>query len=322
VLRCGSTVVEAQETYASVCADLPSEYQVTIPKSVTLDGKTKSGTYTVGISGELSEDEILSVTQEKIVSMTRDDGASVSGTIVQNRTKWSSEDLTETGEGIISASDLTAGDWNGTFSFTISTLERETFEETITYNDFTLTANNYYMAGITRSGDVVIPETFEYDGVYYRTVKIGNAAFSDCKELKSVILPDSITTIGYSAFLGCISLKNINIPEGVTTIYQSAFHTCKSLQSIDFPNSLTYLGSYVIYECQSLKSIYIPSNVTTMANQVFRFSYNYYFNKIYCGAAESQPGWGKYWNYYADDDRKFPVVYNVTREEYETLYKK
>ena len=46
-------------------------------------------------------------------------------------------------------------------------------------------------------------------------------AFSNCKNLTSVSLPDSLQSTG-SAFYGCESLNSVNIPSGVTTIGYSS----------------------------------------------------------------------------------------------------
>jgi hypothetical protein len=301
--KCDLVVEAAQEAdaLASVSVDMPEEYQVTIPKSVTLDGSTKSGTYTVKVSGDLSGEEILSVTPEKTVSMSRDDGASVSGTITQSKTKWTSEAVGDSGKGTISVSDLSAGEWEGSFDFTVSMLDKETFEETITYNDFTLTADNCYMAGITRSGDVVIPETFEYNGTYYKVVSIGANAFSSCSDLTNIQIPNSVTSIGANAFYGCSGLTSIEIPASVRSIdvksfidtnfenmsvaednpvYDSrddcnAIITTKSntlmhgCANTIIPEGVTSIGGYAFDGCSRLRSVSIPESVTSIGGYAF-----------------------------------------------------
>ena len=47
--------------------------------------------------------------------------------------------------------------------------------------------------------------------------------------MKSVTIPDSVTSIGEKAFNGCESLKSIVIPDAVTSIGEYAFGGCKSL---------------------------------------------------------------------------------------------
>ena len=52
---------------------------------------------------------------------------------------------------------------------------------------------------------------------------IGQDAFSDCFELKSVKLSNSLETLGAYAFSGCRKLRSITIPESVKTIERYSF---------------------------------------------------------------------------------------------------
>ena len=109
---------------------------------------------------------------------------------------------------------------------------------------------------------------------------IQEKAFYPCDDLKSIILPNSVTTIGSSAFYNCISLTDITIPNSVTTIEDSAFVGCTSLTDITIPNSVTTIGSSAFYNCISLTDITIPNSVTTIEDSAF---YNCSrLKEIYC----------------------------------------
>ena len=54
------------------------------------------------------------------------------------------------------------------------------------------------------SGEVVIPESVVYEGAAYSVTSIGGSAFSDCRGLTSIEIPNSVTSIGDKAFYGCI----------------------------------------------------------------------------------------------------------------------
>ena len=98
---------------------------------------------------------------------------------------------------------------------------------------------------------------------------IGDYAFSDCSNLTSVTIPDSITSIGTFAFKNCSSLTSIIIPDSVTEIGEQAFLSCSSLTSITIPNSITSIGIYTFKYCSSLTSVTIPDSITSIGDYAF-----------------------------------------------------
>ena len=78
------------------------------------------------------------------------------------------------------------------------------------------------------SPNLIIPEKTSIGGNVYMVTSIGDNAFDGFKNLKTVVLPNSITVIGDGAFSGCEGLTSVNIPSGVTTIGLSSFSGCNS----------------------------------------------------------------------------------------------
>ncbi len=56
-----------------------------------------------------------------------------------------------------------------------------------------------------------------------KVTEISSCVFSNCSELTSVTIPDSVTGIGWRAFYNCTSLKSITIPASVNIITAEAF---------------------------------------------------------------------------------------------------
>ena len=98
---------------------------------------------------------------------------------------------------------------------------------------------------------------------------ICDRAFVDCKSLRSIVIPDGITSIGYGAFSGCKSLADIVIPDSVSSIGDCAFEGCKSLCSLVIPDSVTSIGEGAFYDCKSLICIVIPDSVTSIGRGAF-----------------------------------------------------
>ncbi len=141
-------------------------------------------------------------------------------------------------------------------------------------------------SGEKYSGIIQIPTTINYNGENYQVNSIGVEAFLDCKDLKSVNLPNTIITIASSAFKGCTSLKTINIPNSVKSIDKNAFGGCNSLERVDitdlnswcqitFPpryyiesNPLFYAHHLFLNDIE-ITDLNIPTNITTIKSFAF-----------------------------------------------------
>ena len=140
----------------------------------------------------------------------------------------------------------------------------------------------------------VTNNTTESFSINPNTKLIGGGVFSKCRNLKSIEIPDGVTSIGVSAFNWCGSLKSIKIPDSVTSIGNSVFSGCTSLKSIEIPNSVTSIGDSAFRGCINLTSIIIPNSVTSMGDEVFNMCKAI---TVYCEALEKPSGWSEWWNY-------------------------
>ena len=117
-----------------------------------------------------------------------------------------------------------------------------------------------YPAGNIRT-EYIIP-----DGV----TSLSSFSFSHCKNLTSVIIPDSVTTIGKEgAFIGCTNLESVIIPDNVTSIGEYTFYDCENLKSVIIPDNVTSIGEYMFYGCENLKSVIFGKNLTSIGEAAF-----------------------------------------------------
>ena len=100
---------------------------------------------------------------------------------------------------------------------------------------------------------------------------IGDMAFYGCNTLTSIWLPDSVLSIGEYAFAECTELLQVSFGDGLQEIKEGAFIRCEKLTAVNFPMSLSTIGSKAFYRCNSLQAITIPSTVTTIGAEAFAY---------------------------------------------------
>ena len=112
------------------------------------------------------------------------------------------------------------------------------------------------------AGDLVIPDSVEYNGIMYVVTRIETEALYYNNNLTSVIIPNTVVSIGISAFAFCDNLTSVTLGNNVNVIGQCAFEFCSSLISISIPEGVTSIEYRTFGDCTSLTSIFIPTNVS------------------------------------------------------------
>lgn len=84
------------------------------------------------------------------------------------------------------------------------------------------------------------------------TIGIAAHAFSNCTNLLSVQMPETLKFIGSSSFTGCSALGTLILPDSVRNIESSAFSKCLSLRSITIPSKIENAGQYFVEGCEAL----------------------------------------------------------------------
>ena len=126
---------------------------------------------------------------------------------------------------------------------------------------------------ILRISDNFASHHGELKSVYFeensKLTYLGERAFFDCENLRSIDIPVTVTSIGDSAFEYCKSLVYIVIPNSVTTIGNHAFRFCSSLKNMEIPNGVSTISYNLFFGCDSLESVVLPSSVTSVNDFAF-----------------------------------------------------
>ena len=124
-------------------------------------------------------------------------------------------------------------------------------------------------SGTCTSENVVIPEY--YNGKLVTTIP--KDAFLNNTTMKTVSLPDSITTIEENAFKICSELETITITSSVTSIEKYTFFGDKKLKTVVLPDNLESIGYSAFASCEELENVNIPNTVSSIDSYAFRYCY-------------------------------------------------
>lgn len=115
------------------------------------------------------------------------------------------------------------------------------------------------------TGNVVIPETIDYEDATYTVVAIGDMAFANCLGIETVQLPPTVTAIGEKAFLGCRSLKVFEIGDNVTTVGDEAFRGCTSMTNVRLGARVEQAGKRLFMGCTAITAAEMPEGLPTVS---------------------------------------------------------
>lgn len=117
--------------------------------------------------------------------------------------------------------------------------------------------------------NATVPASVSNGGVSYSVTGIYHKAFENCKSLKKVVLPTSITWIGAYSFQGCTSLTEIDIPASVTLIGRLAFADCTSLAKVELTSNVKMMGADIFLGCSALKTVTLPEGFAKVGSGMF-----------------------------------------------------
>lgn len=155
------------------------------------------------------------------------------------------------------------------------------------------------------SGRVEVPATVvnEANGNEYSVVALSDSAFSNCREVTSIVIPATVQTIGRNTVDHCFVLQSFETAEGgnfsaqegvlfnadatqlivcptgkagkyvvpasVQAIAPAAFSSCKNLSEVVLPAQLKVIEDYTFYECWGLAAVTFPDGLETIGKYAF-----------------------------------------------------
>ena len=141
--------------------------------------------------------------------------------------------------------------------------------------------NAYLMIDNQPVTDVVLSNVTEIKyGLFYKydhllsfnsgpnMTKIGEKAFSNCKNLKTVVLSDSITHIGNDAFDWCMGITTFNVPKNLEVVGNNAFYEIRNANVELVLEKIQSIGYLSFYNMRS-EIIVLSDDLTSIGQSAF-----------------------------------------------------
>lgn len=101
---------------------------------------------------------------------------------------------------------------------------------------------------------------YKVGNVYYFLDKSSGTITGFAGEPTDITIPTSlggysVVSIGYRAFAGSSTLRSVNIPDGITTVSAEAFEGCPNLSSVEISSTVSYIGSRAFADCTNLSYV-------------------------------------------------------------------
>ena len=131
------------------------------------------------------------------------------------------------------------------------------------------------VATVIRSDDysslqnVTIPSSTIVAGDTYAVKYIGQYAFDDLYNIKSVTFSEGLVAIGHRAFQYCGNAKFGGLPSSLVSIGINAFWNCNGIESLEFPEGLKAISRSSFGSCSYLRKVIIPSSLSVYGERPF-----------------------------------------------------
>lgn len=134
-------------------------------------------------------------------------------------------------------------------------------------------AENFYVCG---------PHVVEDDDMFarFRSDEVGSMIFVDLENLRTVILPNYLTSISNCAFMGCCGLKSFYLSANIESIAGGAFAGCTGITTlnVDKDNKQYSSEGTVLFNKDKTEIISAMGNITNyiIPNSVSEIAYYVY----------------------------------------------
>lgn len=144
------------------------------------------------------------------------------------------------------------------------------FSYTVSSSKATIRSINGINSAVTIPDKVAHPTK---TGVFYPVVTLGNGTTSiiaNPEDVKTVVIPDTVTKIAANAFSGATGLKNVTLGANVVEISDKAFYGCPSLTEFICNSKVGTIGESAFSGCTKLTRVVFSPCLLFIGENAFK----------------------------------------------------
>lgn len=99
--------------------------------------------------------------------------------------------------------------------------------------------------------------------------KVNGSLFKNDKNVKKVVLPETVKEIGEETFYFASNMEDLTINGVVESIGQHGIYGCAKLETLTFKEGLKTIDRDAIGQCEELTDVYLPSTLESIDSKNF-----------------------------------------------------
>ena len=120
----------------------------------------------------------------------------------------------------------------------------------------------------TELGGCTVTGLGEYSFSGYLSAAQSHEPYQFGRNIHSVTIPQSVTSIGKQAFGSCYGMDSFTIKDAATSIGEYAFWDCQKLETLSLGENITTIGDDAFRSCYKLETITLPAGLTSFKDRL------------------------------------------------------
>ena len=118
--------------------------------------------------------------------------------------------------------------------------------------------------GVVAIGEAAFEQSAVEEIVLPGSLKYIHGAFTNLRNLESVVFSEGLEETCGTLFYNCEKLKEVTLPSTLKKVH-NLFYMCPELENVALPENLETVTGYLFRECDKITSVVLPASIRSMS---------------------------------------------------------